>query len=47
MELYRVTSVAWSQAALADGVSEEEAVEAAERARAFYSGEEAEPPTES
>lgn len=39
MEFYRATSIAWSRAAIADGDPEEEATAAAERARAFYSGE--------
>jgi uncharacterized protein YndB with AHSA1/START domain len=40
-EFYRATSIAWGQAAMADGTPEGVATAAAERARAFYSGEEA------
>jgi uncharacterized protein YndB with AHSA1/START domain len=38
-ELYRITSAAWGQAAIAAGEPEAEALAAAERTRAFYSGE--------
>jgi uncharacterized protein YndB with AHSA1/START domain len=38
-QLYRTTSVAWAEAAIADGEPEVDARSAAERTRAFYAGE--------
>lgn len=38
-EMYRITSEAWGRAAIAAGEPEEQAMAAAERTRAFYSGE--------
>lgn len=37
--MYRITSDAWARAAVADGTPEADASGAAERTRAFYSGE--------
>ena len=39
MNMYRITSDAWARAAVADGTPEADASGAAERTRAFYSGE--------